>query len=296
MVGLDLSSEPLGTAQAIAGPPRRKFSAEKSPRPGKPPADGQRAGRVIGFEGGEESTPGKSPSSRPPSSRPPRARPSGTGPGRRPHGTRIGVKPRRARRPRPQTAPVGEHPSGKHLQKILAAAGLGSRGQCEELITTGRVEVNRKVVTQLGTRVDPAANDIRVDGESLSLGRRVYYAVNKTKGVVTTNRDPARRPRVIDLVPNHDIRLFAIGRLDLNSEGLILVTNDGELANRPLRIRGMASRRSTWPRSRVGRRRRCSTSCGEESIWPKGWPAWRTSASNRTRRRAPGWRSRFARV
>ncbi len=118
------------------------------------------------------------------------------------------------------------------MQKILAAAGLGSRRQCEELITTGRVEVDRKVVTQLGTRVDPAANDIRVDGESLSLGRRVYYAVNKTKGVVTTNRDPARRPRVIDLVPNHDIRLFAIGRLDLNSEGLILVTNDGELANR----------------------------------------------------------------
>ena len=127
---------------------------------------------------------------------------------------------------------VGEHPPGDRLQKVLAAAGLGSRRQCEELITTGRVEVDRKVVTQLGTRVDPAAQDIRVDGESLSLGRRVYYAVNKPKGVVSTNRDPGRRPRVIDLVPNQDIRLFAIGRLDLNSEGLILVTNDGELANR----------------------------------------------------------------
>jgi len=92
--------------------------------------------------------------------------------------------------------------------------------------------VDRKVVSQLGTRVDSATQDIRVDGESLSLGRRVYYAVNKPKGVVTTNRDPARRSRVIDLVPNQDIRLFAIGRLDLNSEGLILVTNDGELANR----------------------------------------------------------------
>ena len=88
------------------------------------------------------------------------------------------------------------------------------------------------MVTQLGTRVESAAQEIRVDGESLSLGRRVYYAVNKPKGVVTTNRDPGRRPRVIDLVPNQDIRLFAIGRLDLNSEGLILVTNDGELANR----------------------------------------------------------------
>jgi 23S rRNA pseudouridine2605 synthase len=88
------------------------------------------------------------------------------------------------------------------------------------------------VVTQLGTRVDTAVQDIRVDGESLSFGRRVYYAVNKPKGVVTTNRDPSGRPRVIDLVPRQDVRLFAIGRLDLNSEGLILVTNDGELANR----------------------------------------------------------------
>jgi 23S rRNA pseudouridine2605 synthase len=150
----------------------------------------------------------------------------------------MGGKPRRPGapgspgRPRPQLAPVGEHPSGERLQKILAAAGVGSRRQCEELITTGRVEVDRKVVTLLGTRVDPAAQDIRVDGESLSLGRRVYYAVNKPKGVVSTNRDPGHRPRVIDLVPNQDIRLFAIGRLDLNSEGLILVTNDGELANR----------------------------------------------------------------
>ncbi len=134
--------------------------------------------------------------------------------------------------PRPSQGPVGEHPAGDRLQKVLAAAGLGSRRQCEDLITTGRVEVDRKVVTQLGTRVDSAVQDIRVDGESLSLGRRVYYAVNKPKGVVTTNRDPAQRPRVIDLIPNQDIRLFAIGRLDLNSEGLILVTNDGDLANR----------------------------------------------------------------
>jgi 23S rRNA pseudouridine2605 synthase len=153
----------------------------------------------------------------------------GTSPGRRPPRSRPGGKPCR---PRPQPTPVGERPPGERLQKVLASAGLGSRRQCEDLITTGRVEVDRKVVTQLGTRVDPAAQEIRVDGESLSIGRRVYYAVNKPKGVVTTNRDPGRRPRVIDLVPNQDIRLFAIGRLDLNSEGLILVTNDGELANR----------------------------------------------------------------
>ena len=216
----------------MPGPQRRKFSAKKSLRPNKPahrPADGQRAGRIIGFEGGEVTAPAGSERNRPPQSRPPRARPHGTRPGRRPPKSRTGGKPRR---PRPQPVPAGERPTGERLQKVLAAAGLGSRRQCEELITTGRVEVDRKVVTQLGTRIDLAAQDIRVDGESLSLGRRVYYAVNKTKGVVTTNRDPGRRPRVIDLVPNHDIRLFAIGRLDLNSEGLILVTNDGELANR----------------------------------------------------------------
>ncbi|MGA2259041.1 MAG: pseudouridine synthase [Thermoguttaceae bacterium] len=196
-------------------------------RPGKPAirsGEGQRAGRVIGFEGGEAPASGPS---RP--KHPSKSRPSGTGPGRRPFKSRTAVK---RRRPRPQPAPVGEPRSGDRLQKVLAAAGLGSRRQCEELITTGRVEVDRKVVTQLGTRVDAAAQEIRVDGESLSLGHRVYYAVNKPKGVVTTNRDPGRRPRVIDLVPNQDIRLFAVGRLDLNSEGLILVTNDGELANR----------------------------------------------------------------
>lgn len=217
----------------MPGPQRRKFSAKKSPRPGKPqapcthgrrPAEGQQAGRIIGLEGGEVAAAGPTQPRRPP-----KFRPTGTRPARRPARSRMGGKPRR---PRPQPAPAGEHPAGDRLQKILAAAGLGSRRQCEDLITTGRVEVDRKVVTQLGTRVDPAAQEIRVDGESLSLGRRVYYAVNKPKGVVTTNRDPGRRPRVIDLVPNQDIRLFAVGRLDLNSEGLILVTNDGELANR----------------------------------------------------------------
>jgi 23S rRNA pseudouridine2605 synthase len=117
------------------------------------------------------------------------------------------------------------------LQKVLAAAGLGSRRQCEELITAGRVEVDRRVVTELGTRVDPATQSIRVDGAALSKPKAAYYAVNKPVGVVSTNRDPSGRPRVVDLVPAGDARLFAIGRLDLHSDGLILVTNDGELAN-----------------------------------------------------------------
>jgi len=118
----------------------------------------------------------------------------------------------------------------ERLQKVLAAAGLGSRRSCEELITAGRVEVDRQVVTELGVRVDPQAQEIRVDGERLPDPRRVVYMLNKPVGVVTTNYDPAGRPRVVDLVPGQR-RLFAVGRLDRMSEGLILVTNDGELAN-----------------------------------------------------------------
>ena len=109
---------------------------------------------------------------------------------------------------------------------------MGSRRQCEELITTGRVEIDRKVVTELGTKVDPKEQEIRVDGQMLSKPKLHYYAVHKPVGILSTNRDPSGRPRVIDLLPAGHVRLFTIGRLDLNSEGLILVTNDGELANR----------------------------------------------------------------
>jgi 23S rRNA pseudouridine2605 synthase len=109
---------------------------------------------------------------------------------------------------------------------------LGSRRRCEELILAGRVDVGGKVVTELGTKVDPLREQIRLDGVPLRRPRRVYYAVNKPPGVVCSNRDPSGRPRVVDLLPNRQPGLFAVGRLDLNSEGLILVTNDGELANR----------------------------------------------------------------
>ena len=113
---------------------------------------------------------------------------------------------------------------------MLASAGLGSRRECEELILQGRVEVDGQVADQLGTRVDPAVQQIRVDGDPVRISRKVYFAVNKPPGVVTTNRDPSGRPRVIDLVRT-DERVFAVGRLDRSSEGLILVTNDGELSN-----------------------------------------------------------------
>ncbi|MFO7906440.1 MAG: pseudouridine synthase [Planctomycetota bacterium] len=120
--------------------------------------------------------------------------------------------------------------SSERLQKVLAAAGVASRRESEELILAGRVEVDRQTVTVLGTRVDPSRQEIRVDGTVLPRPRYVYYLLNKPAGVVSTNRDPEGRPRVIDLVPAEK-RLFTIGRLDRSSEGLIIVTNDGELTN-----------------------------------------------------------------
>jgi len=121
---------------------------------------------------------------------------------------------------------------GERLQKVLAAAGVGSRRECEELILAGRVDVGGAVVTELGTRVDPDRQPIRVDGVRLPQPKRVYYALNKPAGVLSTNRDPSGRPRAIDLIPTKHERLFTVGRLDLHSEGLILLTNDCELANR----------------------------------------------------------------
>ncbi len=117
------------------------------------------------------------------------------------------------------------------LQKFMAQAGVGSRRHCEELITSGRVQIDGRTVTELGTKVAKGQR-VEVDGTSLTSSRLVHYLVNKPTGVVSTNFDPAGRPRVIDLLPQVAERLFTVGRLDMSSEGLILVTNDGELANR----------------------------------------------------------------
>ncbi len=131
----------------------------------------------------------------------------------------------------PPAGSADEADHSERLQKVLAAAGLGSRRQCEELIETGRVEVDRKVVTQLGSKADPRRQEIRVDGVALARPKLVHYMLNKPIGIVSTNADPAGRPRVVDLIPGGQ-RLFTVGRLDISSEGLILVTNDGDLANR----------------------------------------------------------------
>lgn len=117
----------------------------------------------------------------------------------------------------------------QRLQRVLASAGFGSRRHCEELITEGRVEVDGKSVVELGTQVDPKTAKIYVDGNLLKKQRLVYFLLNKPPGVVTSNKDPQGRTRVIDLIQEPE-RIFPVGRLDRSSEGLLLLTNDGDLA------------------------------------------------------------------
>jgi len=120
----------------------------------------------------------------------------------------------------------------ERLQKIIAAAGIASRRKAEELITSGNVQVNGTVITELGTKADVEADHIRVNGKLLQRElRHVYLLLNKPKGYVTTVNDPEKRPTVMDLIRGVKGRVYPVGRLDYASEGLLLLTNDGELAN-----------------------------------------------------------------
>ena len=118
------------------------------------------------------------------------------------------------------------------LQKFLASAGIGSRRHCEELIEKGRVCVDGDVVNQLGAMVDPHSQKIEVNGTYLKPEPKRYYLLHKPAGYLCTNNDPDGRPLAVDLIAHEHYRLFTVGRLDENSAGLLLVTNDGELANR----------------------------------------------------------------
>jgi 23S rRNA pseudouridine2605 synthase len=121
----------------------------------------------------------------------------------------------------------------ERLQKIIAAAGIASRRKAEQLITGGLVSVNGKVVTELGSKADADTDHIRVNGKLLhGAERHVYLVMNKPKGHVTTLSDPERRPTVMDLLRGVGARVYPVGRLDYASEGLLLLTNDGEFANR----------------------------------------------------------------
>ena len=123
-----------------------------------------------------------------------------------------------------------EPPQFERLQKVLARAGIGSRRVCEKLIVEQRVTVDGEFA-ELGKKVDPETSQVEVDG--LKIGIRqdlVYYLLNKPVGVITTSKDPQERSTVVDLVPTHP-RVFPVGRLDADTEGLILLTNDGDLTH-----------------------------------------------------------------
>ncbi|MBP7049395.1 MAG: rRNA pseudouridine synthase [Phycisphaerae bacterium] len=118
----------------------------------------------------------------------------------------------------------------ERLQKVMASAGVASRRQCEELILQGVVSVNGKVVDQLPAFADPAVDTITVSGRRLKQPERVYFLLNKPKGVICTSRDPQGRPSAVDLVGASD-RVFCVGRLDADTTGLLILTNDAELTN-----------------------------------------------------------------
>ncbi len=139
---------------------------------------------------------------------------------------------RPARPVRPSHRETPETAGPMRLQRYLAAAGLGSRRHCEEYILAGRVTVDGKIVSELGAQVTPEEQAVTFDGEPLRLERKKYYALNKPIGFLCTHAAPHGRRSVTELFPPGGPRLFAVGRLDETSEGLLIVTNDGELGNK----------------------------------------------------------------
>ncbi|MFB8212727.1 MULTISPECIES: pseudouridine synthase [unclassified Streptomyces] len=131
----------------------------------------------------------------------------------------------------PKTHPGAEQ-EGERLQKVLARAGMGSRRACEELIDQSRVEVNGEIVVEQGMRVDVHKDEIKVDGLTVATQSYLFFALNKPAGVVASMEDPDGRQCLGDYVTNRETRLFHVGRLDTETEGIIMLTNHGELAHR----------------------------------------------------------------
>lgn len=121
----------------------------------------------------------------------------------------------------------------ERLQKFLAHAGIGSRRNCEELILQGKVKVNGQIVNILGTKINPDTDIVEINNQRIQQKEKMIYVVlNKPAGYVTTSKDPQGRPTVLDLINGVDKRIYPVGRLDYETEGLLLLTNDGELAYR----------------------------------------------------------------
>ncbi|MGA8979028.1 MAG: pseudouridine synthase [Pedococcus sp.] len=208
-------------------PPRSRDGSAGAGRGGGRPAGGRggagQGGSGRGSAGGQGGRPG------------PRGGTSGGRPQRPERGSSGTTKKSQPTRvPREQATPdIDMHdPDGVRLQKLLAAAGVGSRRVCENLITAGRVEVDGNLVRELGVRIRPDQT-VHVDGIKVQLDEsRVYFAFNKPTGVVTTMHDELGRISIGDYVGDRNERLFHVGRLDADTEGLLLLTNDGELAHR----------------------------------------------------------------
>ncbi len=128
---------------------------------------------------------------------------------------------------------MSKHSKNKkeRLQKFLAGAGVASRRKAEEMILAGRVRVNSRKVTELGTKVDPHRDRVELDGKLVRSERFVYWFMNKPRGLVSTVSDPEGRPTVLEILPDVRERVFPVGRLDIATEGALLLTNDGELTN-----------------------------------------------------------------
>ena len=208
----------------------------RPPRPHTPPRDTGGRPRTPARDGGGRNAPSRNGGGRPGGSRPAATR--------RAASPRPAVQPAPARQPPVAPAPtsgagVGLEHDGVRLQKVLAAAGVDSRRGSEQLISEGRVEVDGRVVTEMGRRIDPETAVVHVDGQRIPTadrGKRLtYVAVNKPRGVVSSMWDDEGRPDLPSLLPiklARRTRLFHVGRLDAETEGLLLLTDDGELTHR----------------------------------------------------------------
>ena len=163
----------------------------------------------------------------------------------------------------------------ERLQKILAQAGIASRRKAEELIRAGKVRVDGMVVTEMGVRVDPATQKIECNGRPVfSLEKKVYILLHKPAGYLSTVRDPQGRPIVSDLLPNIKERIYPVGRLDLDTEGALLLTNDGELAQAVLHpSREVKKTYVAKIKGRPGSKKLAALSRGIELDGKKTWPA-----------------------
>ncbi|MDO5712120.1 MAG: pseudouridine synthase [Micrococcales bacterium] len=209
------------------------MSPNRDRRPARSADSG--AGRGGGSGTGRPGKPGRSSAGRSASGGQGPQRGLGAGGGRAGGRRSVGGSGRADAAPAKSSAPVIDvhDPDGVRLQKLLAAAGVGSRRVCEKLIVDGRVAVDGHVVRELGVRIDPITQSVHVDGSRVQLDTsQVYFAFNKPLGVVSTMSDELGRPCVGDYLAKRPERLFHVGRLDADTQGLILLTNDGELSHR----------------------------------------------------------------